>query len=124
MASLGIVAGSAVCRKRQSRQRLCPKLIKGPPTQKVLLADDYADMRKLLGRQIESLGFLPILAADGKDVLDKAIRRKAAVDPDGPDDAGNGWLGSGAKSSRQPGTKAIPARQQRRYSINRISTPA
>jgi CheY-like chemotaxis protein len=43
---------------------------------KVLIADDYIDMRELLGRQIESLGFLPILAENGKDVLEKAVREK------------------------------------------------
>jgi two-component system, cell cycle response regulator DivK len=50
--------------------------MKGRPMKKVLIADDYADMRELLGRQIESLGFLPILAEDGRDVLEKAIREK------------------------------------------------
>ena len=33
-------------------------------------------MRELLGRQIECLGFLPIFAENGKDVLEKAIREK------------------------------------------------
>jgi hypothetical protein len=75
--------------------------------QEVLIADDYADKPDCWGRQIESLGFLPILAADGKDVLDKPIRRKAAVDPDGPDDAGYGWLGS-AQSSGQPRNQGYP----------------
>lgn len=43
---------------------------------KILIADDYPDMRDLLGRQIEYLGFVPILAENGKDVLEKAIREK------------------------------------------------
>jgi two-component system, cell cycle response regulator DivK len=30
-------------------------------------------MRELLGRQIERLGFIPILAENGKEVLEKAI---------------------------------------------------
>jgi two-component system, cell cycle response regulator DivK len=40
---------------------------------KVLIADDYPDMRELLGKQLERLGFLPILAENGKEVLEKAI---------------------------------------------------
>ena len=43
---------------------------------KVLIAEDYPDMRELLRRQIECLGFLPILAENGKDVLEKAMREK------------------------------------------------
>jgi two-component system, cell cycle response regulator DivK len=43
---------------------------------KILIADDYRDMRELLGRQIECLGFLPILAENGKEVLEKAIVEK------------------------------------------------
>lgn len=40
---------------------------------KVLIADDYPDMRELLGRQIERLGFIPILAENGAEVLEKAV---------------------------------------------------
>ena len=40
---------------------------------KILIADDYPDMRELLGRQIERLGFIPILAENGQEVLEKAI---------------------------------------------------
>ncbi len=43
---------------------------------KILLADDYPDMRELLRRQIERLGFIPILAENGKDVLEKAVVEK------------------------------------------------
>ena len=50
--------------------------MKRTPMRKVLIADDYPDMRELLGRQVEALGFLPILAENGKDVLEKAIREK------------------------------------------------
>ena len=40
---------------------------------KILIADDYPDMRELLARQIERLGFIPILAENGQEVLEKAI---------------------------------------------------
>ena len=40
---------------------------------KILIADDYPEMRELLGRQIERLGFIPILAENGQEVLEKAI---------------------------------------------------
>jgi two-component system, cell cycle response regulator DivK len=46
---------------------------------KVLIADDYPDMRDLLGRQIESLGYIPILAENGQDVVEKAIREKPGL---------------------------------------------
>lgn len=40
---------------------------------KILIADDYPDMRELLGRQIERLGFIPIMAQNGAEVLEKAV---------------------------------------------------
>jgi two-component system cell cycle response regulator DivK len=76
MASLGIVPRSLVSAKRARDEPGFPEAMKGTPMKKVLIADDYPDMRELLGRQIESLGFLPILAENGKDVLEKAIREK------------------------------------------------
>ena len=53
--------------------------MKGARTKKVLIADDYRDMRELLGRQIESLGYIPILAENGQDVVEKAIREKPGL---------------------------------------------
>jgi two-component system, cell cycle response regulator DivK len=46
---------------------------------KVLIADDYPEMRELLGRQIEYLGYIPILAENGQDVVEKAIREKPGL---------------------------------------------
>jgi two-component system, cell cycle response regulator DivK len=75
---------------------------------KVLIADDYADMRELLGRQIESLGFLPILAEDGKEALEKAIREKPQlILMDMMMPVMDGW--EAVRSLRaNPETKAIP----------------
>ena len=59
MASLGIVPGPRVSAKRPKDEPGFIEAMKGTPMKKVLLADDYPDMRELLGRQIGSLGFLP-----------------------------------------------------------------
>jgi two-component system, cell cycle response regulator DivK len=75
---------------------------------KVLIADDYPDMRELLGKQLERLGFLPILAENGKEVLEKAIAeqpRLILMDMMMP--VMNGW--EAVRSLRaNPETKNIP----------------
>jgi two-component system cell cycle response regulator DivK len=75
---------------------------------KVLIADDYQDMRELLGRQIEYFGFLPILAENGKEVLEKAILEKPKlILMDMMMPVMNGW--EAVRSLRaNPETKDIP----------------
>ena len=75
---------------------------------KVLIADDYSDMRELLARQIERLGFFPILAENGKEVLEKAItERPALILMDMMMPVMNGW--QAVRSLRaNPETKNIP----------------
>jgi two-component system, cell cycle response regulator DivK len=43
---------------------------------KVLIVDDYPDMRDLLGRVLEGLGYAVVLASHGKEGLEKAIAEK------------------------------------------------
>jgi two-component system, cell cycle response regulator DivK len=43
---------------------------------KVLIVDDYPDMRDLLGRVLEALGYAVVLASHGKEGLEKAIAEK------------------------------------------------
>ena len=43
---------------------------------KILIVEDHPDMRDLLRRQIERMGFVPIVAKDGKEGLAKAIADK------------------------------------------------
>ena len=43
---------------------------------KVLIVDDHSDMRDLLGRIVEGMGFFPVLASGGEEGLDKAIAEK------------------------------------------------
>src|SRR5688572_20457927 len=43
---------------------------------KVLIVDDYPDIRDLLGRVLEALGYAVVLASHGKEGLEKAIAEK------------------------------------------------
>jgi two-component system, cell cycle response regulator DivK len=43
---------------------------------KVLIVEDYPDMRELLGRVLEGFGYIPVLASHGKEGLEKAIAEK------------------------------------------------
>jgi CheY-like chemotaxis protein len=43
---------------------------------RVLIVDDYPDMRDLLGRVLEALGYTVVLASHGKEGLEKAIGEK------------------------------------------------
>ena len=43
---------------------------------KVLIVDDYPDMRELLARVLEGLGYAVVLASHGKEGVEKAIAEK------------------------------------------------
>jgi CheY-like chemotaxis protein len=43
---------------------------------KILIIEDYADMRELLSWQIELMGFTPILARQGREGVEKALAEK------------------------------------------------
>jgi two-component system, cell cycle response regulator DivK len=43
---------------------------------KVLVIEDHPDMRDLLGRIVEGMGYVPVLASGGEEGLDKAIAEK------------------------------------------------
>ena len=43
---------------------------------KVLIIEDYPDMRALLGLILKSLGYLPIFSTYGKNCVEKAILEK------------------------------------------------
>ena len=43
---------------------------------KVLIVEDYPDMRELLGRVLEGLGYAVVLASHGKEGVEKAIAEK------------------------------------------------
>jgi CheY-like chemotaxis protein len=43
---------------------------------KVLIVEDHADMRELLGILVERLGYLPVLASEGEEALKNAITEK------------------------------------------------
>jgi CheY-like chemotaxis protein len=43
---------------------------------KVLIVEDHPDMRDLLGRIVEGMGYVPVLASGGEEGLDKAIAEK------------------------------------------------
>ena len=43
---------------------------------RVLIVEDYPDMRELLRLIIKSLGYIPVLASHGKEGLEKAISEK------------------------------------------------
>ena len=43
---------------------------------KVLIVEDYPDMRELLRLILKSLGYIPILASHGKEGVEKAISEK------------------------------------------------
>ena len=75
---------------------------------KVLIVEDHPDMRDLLQRQIERMGFVPILAKDGKEGLEKAIAGKPdLILMDIKMSAMGGW--EAARTLRaNPETKDIP----------------
>ena len=68
---------------------------------KVLIVEDYPDMRDLLGIIVGRLGYLPVLANEGEEGVEKAIAEKPGLIT-GHDDAQNGWSGSGTKTSGKP----------------------
>ncbi len=43
---------------------------------KLLIVEDNRDMREMLGLILERLGYIPVLAGDGKDGVEKAIAEK------------------------------------------------
>jgi CheY-like chemotaxis protein len=43
---------------------------------KVLIVEDHPDMRNLLGIIVERLGYLPVLANEGEEGVEKAIAEK------------------------------------------------
>jgi two-component system cell cycle response regulator DivK len=43
---------------------------------RILVVDDNSDMRELLGRQLELLGFTPLSAQAGKEGVEKAVAEK------------------------------------------------
>jgi two-component system cell cycle response regulator DivK len=43
---------------------------------KVLIVEDHPDMRDLLARIVEVMGYVPVLASGGEEGLDKAIAEK------------------------------------------------
>jgi CheY-like chemotaxis protein len=43
---------------------------------RILVVDDNSDMRELLGRELELLGFTPLSAQDGKEGVEKAVAEK------------------------------------------------
>ena len=43
---------------------------------RVLIVEDYPDMRELLRLILKSLGYIPVLASHGKEGLEKAISEK------------------------------------------------
>jgi two-component system, cell cycle response regulator DivK len=46
---------------------------------KVLIVEDYPDMRDLLGIIVERLGYLPVLANEGEEGVEKAIAEKPGL---------------------------------------------
>jgi two-component system, cell cycle response regulator DivK len=42
----------------------------------VLIVEDHPDMRDLLGRIVEGMGFVPVLTSGGEEGLDKTIAEK------------------------------------------------
>jgi CheY-like chemotaxis protein len=66
---------------------------------KVLIVEDHPDMRDLLGRIVERMGYVPALASKGEEGVEKAIAEKPKLNPARHDDAQNGWSGSGTKTS-------------------------
>jgi two-component system, cell cycle response regulator DivK len=43
---------------------------------KLLVVEDNPDMRELLGRIVERLGYIPVLASHGKEGVEKAVAEK------------------------------------------------
>ena len=43
---------------------------------KVLIVEDHPDMRDLLGRIVEGMGYVPVIASDGEEGIEKAIAEK------------------------------------------------
>jgi CheY-like chemotaxis protein len=43
---------------------------------KVLIVEDHPDMRDLLGRIVERMGYVPALASKGEEGVEKAIAEK------------------------------------------------
>ena len=46
---------------------------------KVLIVEDHPDMRNLLGIIVERLGYLPVLANEGEEGVEKAIAEKPSL---------------------------------------------
>jgi two-component system, cell cycle response regulator DivK len=75
---------------------------------KVLIVDDYPDMRELLGRVLEGLGYAVVLASHGKEGLEKAIAEKPnLILMDMMMPIMDGWEAARALRSN-PETKEIP----------------
>ena len=75
---------------------------------KVLIVEDHPDMRDLLGRIVEGMGYVPILASGGEEGLDKAIAEKPnLILMDMMMPVMDGWEAARALRSN-PETKEIP----------------
>ena len=61
---------------------------------KILLVEDHPELREVLQRQIEWLGFTTIIAKNGKEGVDTAIAEKPDLILMNSFDARDGWLGS------------------------------
>ena len=68
---------------------------------KVLIVEDHPDMRDLLGLIVERLGYVPVVAREGEEGVEKAIA-EARLNPTGHRDAQNGWSGSGTTAAGKP----------------------
>jgi CheY-like chemotaxis protein len=67
---------------------------------KILIVEDNPDMRDLLVLRVQMTGYLPIVATQGKEGIERPTQRSRTWFLMGYDDAGNGRLGSGEKTSR------------------------
>jgi two-component system, cell cycle response regulator DivK len=77
-------------------------------TKSILIVEDHPDMRELLGKQIEMMGFKVIVSKDGKEGLEKAVAQKPdliMMDMMMPEM--DGWEAVRALRA-DPRTKAVP----------------
>lgn len=70
-------------------------------TKSILVVEDHPDMRELLGKQIEMMGFKIIVSKDGKEGLEKAVAQKPDLIMMDMMNARDGWLGGCTRSPRR-----------------------
>jgi CheY-like chemotaxis protein len=74
---------------------------------KILVIENHADMREILVKILDLMGFTAITSRNGKGCRE-GFGRETGSDRDGHHDARNLWVGGDSNAAQHPQTKDIP----------------